>query len=69
MDAKQIIGVFLIIAGLVGLVPGVLSVFEGKQILGYNAWSLVILGVVLFVAGISLMKSIRTPTTTINKIE
>jgi uncharacterized membrane protein len=69
MDAKQIIGVFLIVAGLVGLVPGVLSIFEGKQILGYNPWSLVILGVILFAAGISLMKSIRTPTTTINKIE
>lgn len=69
MDAKQIIGVFLIVAGLLGLVPGVLSVFESKQILGYNPWSLVILGIILFAAGISLLKSIRTPTTTINKVE
>ncbi len=69
MDAKKIIGSVLIIIGLLGLIPGVLGVFEGTQVMGYNPWATVILGIVLFAAGISLMKSIRTPTTTINKVE
>jgi len=71
MEAKNVIGVLLVILGIAGLIPGVLTVFEGGNVMGINPWAWIIIGGVLFFAGISLMKSIRSPqnSTTVNKVE
>jgi|GEM_PF-1036211 hypothetical protein len=71
MDAKNVIGVFLVIAGIAALIPGVLGAFEGYQIMGFSPWAWVVIGGIMFAAGISLMRSIRSPqtTTTVNKLD
>ena len=42
METKKIIGTLLIAFGLLGLVPGVLGIFEKKELLGINSWALTI---------------------------
>lgn len=71
MEAKNVIGTLLVILGIAGLIPGVITIFEGGEVLGVNAWAWIIIGGVLFFAGISLMKSIRAPqnSTTVNKVD
>ncbi len=60
METKKIIGTVLVAFGLLGLVPGVLGIFEKQQILGINSWALTILGGLFFISGIGLIKSIRS---------
>lgn len=62
METKKIIGTLLIAFGLLGLVPGVLGIFEKKELLGINSWALTILGVLFFISGIGLIQSIRSRT-------
>lgn len=71
MEAKNVIGVVLVLLGIAGIIPGVISIFEGGQVWGISPWAWVIIGVLMFFAGISLMKSIRAPqnSTTVNKVE
>lgn len=61
----------LVLLGIAGLIPGVINIFEGGQVLGISPWAWIIIGAVLFFAGISLMKSIRAPqnSTTVNKVD
>lgn len=58
MEIKKILGVVLVVAGLLSLVPGVLAIFEGGDVLGLNPWALTILGLLFFGSGIGLMKSL-----------
>ncbi len=71
MDAKNVMGIMLVIMGIISLIPGILALFEGGQVLGINPWALVIIGALLFFAGISVVRSIRPPYTsnTINKVD
>ncbi len=71
MEAKNVIGVILVVLGIAGLIPGVLSVFEGNQVLGISPWAWIIIGALMFFAGISIMKSIRAPqnSTTVTKVD
>ncbi|MRT16544.1 LPXTG cell wall anchor domain-containing protein [Vitellibacter sp. q18] len=52
----KILGFILTIAGGIGLVMGVLGAF-GNMSTGINAWALIILGIVFFIAGIGLLKN------------
>ncbi|MFN7119604.1 MAG: hypothetical protein ACK4TA_22600 [Saprospiraceae bacterium] len=71
MDAKNVIGIMLVILGIICLIPGVLAAFEGGEVVGISPWALIIIGGVLFAAGISVVRSIRPPYTsnTINKVD
>ena len=71
MEAKNVMGTTLVEIGIAGLIPGVINVFEGAEVLGVNPWAWIIIGGVLFFAGISLLKSIRAPynSTTVNKVD
>ncbi len=60
MDAKQIIGLLLTIGGAAALVYGVLGLFEGGDVGNGSVWAASILGLVFFVAGIGLMKSVKS---------
>lgn len=71
MDAKNVTGGILIILGLLGLIPGILAIFNGHNMLGISAWAWIIIGAILFFAGVSIMRSVRPPYTqnTINKVD
>lgn len=59
MEAKKVIGTVLIALGALGLIVGVMGVFEsGAQVGSLSAWPLAILGGIFFVAGIGLLKSV-----------
>lgn len=65
MEAKKILGIILVLGGAVGLVVGVLGIFQGTATAGINAYAWAILGVIFFLSGIGLMKSVgTTPTET-----
>jgi hypothetical protein len=49
------LAVILTIAGMVGLVLGVLGIF-GQNYLALSPWALAILGLIFFSAGIGLLK-------------
>ena len=63
MDTKKMLGTVLTILGIVGLIAGVLGIFEGNQIAGLSSWAFAILGLVFFSAGIGLMKTVKTTNT------
>jgi F0F1-type ATP synthase assembly protein I len=49
------IAVLLTIAGMAGLILGVLGIF-GQNYLTINPWALAILGLIFFSAGVGLLK-------------
>jgi hypothetical protein len=51
----KVLGVVLTIAGMAGLVLGVLGIF-GTDLVMLSPWALSILGFIFFVAGIGLLK-------------
>lgn len=63
METKKSLGVILIALGFLGLVPGVLGVFEGQQFFGISPWAFLVLGLLFFVSGISLLKNIGSAKT------
>ena len=50
----------LVSLGLLGLVPGVLGIFEKQEILGFSAWALALLGGLFFLSGVGIIQSIRS---------
>lgn len=52
----KILGFILTLAGGIGLILGVFSAF-GSMDVGMNAWALIIVGLVFFLAGIGLLKN------------
>jgi hypothetical protein len=60
METKKILGTTLVALGLLGLVPGVLGIFEKQQVLGLSPWALTILGFIFFMSGIGIVQSIRS---------
>ena len=52
----RIIGLILTLSGMAGLVLGVFGLF-GNPIVTLNAWALTLLGLVFFIAGVSMLKS------------
>ena len=60
METKKIIGTTLVAFGLLGLVPGVLGIFEKKDFLGLSSWALTLLGGLLFMSGVGIIQSIRS---------
>jgi uncharacterized membrane protein len=62
MDTKKIMGTILVAFGLLGLIPGVLGIFDKQEYLGINSWALALLGGVFFMSGIGLIQSIRSRT-------
>jgi F0F1-type ATP synthase assembly protein I len=52
------LAMILTIAGIAGLVLGVLGIF-GKDIVAQNPWGLAILGLIFFSSGIGLLKRRR----------
>ncbi len=59
METKKILGTALVAFGLLGLVPGVLGIFQKQELLGVNSWALTILCFILFMAGVGIVQSIR----------
>jgi hypothetical protein len=57
MDIKKLVGVVLIAVGFIGLIIGILGIFEGANMLGLNPWGPTILGLIFFISGIGLLKS------------
>jgi hypothetical protein len=55
--AIKIIGIILTIAGVFGLIFGVLGIF-GTPIINLNSWALTILGFIFFVSGIGMLKKL-----------
>ncbi len=51
----RVLALVLTLAGMVGLVLGVLGIF-GDNLVAVNAWALAILGFIFFLAGIGLLK-------------
>lgn len=49
------LAVLLTIAGMAGLILGVLGIF-GRNYLALSPWALAILGLIFFIAGIGLLK-------------
>ncbi|MEK7255541.1 MAG: hypothetical protein AAB316_12405 [Bacteroidota bacterium] len=59
METKKVLGTALIALGFIGLVPGVLGIFERQEYLGVSPWALVILGIVFFTSGVGLIQTVR----------
>ena len=57
MESKKLIGIVLVIAGIVGLCYGVFSL-TGGEVGNGQAWAATILGIIFFMSGIGLMKSV-----------
>lgn len=62
METKKIIGTVLVAFGLLGLIPGVLGIFEKRELLGISSWALTILGGFFFLSGVGIIQSIRSRT-------
>jgi len=60
METKKVLGTVLVALGLLGLIPGVLGIFEKQQILNLSPWALTILGFIFFMSGIGLVQSMRS---------
>jgi F0F1-type ATP synthase assembly protein I len=54
----KVFALILSLIGFVGLILGVLGIF-GKDLVALSPWGLAILGIIFFVAGISLLKRRR----------
>ena len=54
----KVFALILSLIGFVGLILGVLGIF-GKDLVALSPWGLAILGLIFFVAGISLLKRRR----------
>ncbi len=52
----KILALIMTIAGAVGLTMGVLGIFGSSLIPSLSPWALAILGIIFFVAGISMLK-------------
>lgn len=59
MDSKKLIGLLLTIGGAVALAYGVFAL-TGGEIGNGQAWGSTILGAVFFMAGIGLMKTVKS---------
>jgi hypothetical protein len=59
MDVKKILGTLFTLVGAVGIVLGIIRLFNG-QVSDANSWIFSILGIIFFGAGVGLLKSIRT---------
>ncbi len=54
----KVFALILSLIGFIGLILGVLGIF-GKDLVSLSPWGLAILGLIFFVAGISLLKRRR----------
>jgi len=52
----KILALIMTIAGSVSLVMGVLGIFGSSLIPSLSPWTLAILGIIFFIAGISMLK-------------
>ncbi|WP_044399353.1 hypothetical protein [Lacinutrix sp. Hel_I_90] len=51
----KVLALVLTVGGMIGLILGVLGIF-GNNIVSLSPWALTILGVVFFLAGVSMLK-------------
>jgi hypothetical protein len=58
MSMIKILAFILTIAGILGLILGVLGIF-GRNLVAWSPWALALLGVIFFFAGIGLLKRRR----------
>ncbi|CAH0999669.1 hypothetical protein LEM8419_00969 [Neolewinella maritima] len=60
MDVKKILALVFTVLGAVGLAFGVLAIFNpGQLALGNNAWGVAIVGLIFFITGMSLLRSVK----------
>ena len=60
MEVKKILALVFTLLGAVGLAFGVLAIFNSGQLaLGQNAWGVAIVGVIFFITGMGLLRSVR----------
>jgi hypothetical protein len=62
MGPKSIVGIILIVAGIAGLIIGVVGIFS-KNLTNQSPWIYGILGFVFFTSGIGLLKSVGKQNT------
>lgn len=62
MGPKSIVGIILIVAGIAGLIIGVVGIFS-KNLTNQSPWIYAILGFVFFTSGIGLLKSVGKQNT------
>ncbi len=57
MKVKTISGSVLILLGVIGLIIGLFGLF-GNELTKQNPWIFAILGLIFFIAGINLLKTV-----------
>ncbi|TYB79424.1 hypothetical protein [Bizionia myxarmorum] len=51
----KVLALVLTIGGMIGLILGILGIF-GNDVVGLSPWALTILGVIFFIAGVTMLK-------------
>lgn len=59
MKSKQLIGIVFTLAGAIALAVGLMSVFNKGLAFGQNAWGVTIVGIIFFLSGMGLMRSVN----------
>lgn len=59
MKSKQTIGIIFTLAGAIALAVGLMSLFNKGLAFGQNPWGVTIVGVIFFLSGMGLMRSVN----------
>ncbi|WP_420461024.1 hypothetical protein [Neolewinella sp.] len=60
MQVKKILALVFTVLGAIGLAFGVLAIFNpGQLTLGQNAWGVAIVGLIFFITGMGLLRSVE----------
>ncbi|MBC6993959.1 hypothetical protein QWY85_09840 [Neolewinella lacunae] len=59
MKSKQTIGIGFTLVGAIGMAVGVIAIFNKSQAFGQNPYGVAIIGVIFFLTGMSLLRTIR----------
>ena len=58
MNAKKVLAVVFTIVGAIGLAVGVMAIFNKGMAFGQSPWGVAIVGVVFFITGMGLMRTV-----------
>lgn len=60
MKSKQILGLIFTIIGAVALAVGTMAIFNKTLAFGQNAFGVTVVGLIFFLSGMGLMRSVGT---------